>query len=70
MPNFDSRNTFVAAGLLSGLGLVAAGAAQAAEPGGRAADLSSNDEARGLADLDYIAVAGGPSPTRNDPAHP
>jgi hypothetical protein len=51
MPNFDSRKTFVAAGLLSGLGLVAAGATQAAEPGGRAPNLSSNDEARGLANL-------------------
>ncbi len=33
-------------------------------------DFSSNDAAWVLANLDYIAVPGGPSPTRNDPAHP
>jgi hypothetical protein len=70
MPNFDSRNAFVAAGILSGLGLMAAGGTHAAEPGGLAPDLSSNDAAWVLANLDYIAVPSGPSPTRNDPGHP
>jgi hypothetical protein len=70
MPNFDSRNAFVAAGILAGLGLVAAGGIHAAEPGGLAPDLSSNDAAWVLANPDYIAVPSGPSPTRNDPGHP
>jgi hypothetical protein len=70
MPNFESRNAFLAAGMLSGLGLMAAGAIHAAEPGGPPPDLSSNEAAWVLANLDYIAVPGGPSPTRNDPGHP
>jgi hypothetical protein len=64
MPNF------VAAGILSGLGLVAARAIQAAEPGDLGPDLSSNDAAWVLANLDYIVVPADHSPTRNDPGHP
>ncbi|HLK83910.1 MAG TPA: hypothetical protein VKT99_20800 [Xanthobacteraceae bacterium] len=70
MPNFDSRNAFLAAAIWSGLSLMAAGAIHAGEPGGSMPDFSSNDAAWVLANLDYIAVPGGPSPTRNDPAHP
>jgi hypothetical protein len=71
MPNFfDSRNAFPAAGILSGLSLIAAGAIHAAEPGGTTPDFSSNDAAWVLTNGDYIAVPGGPNPTRNDPAHP
>jgi hypothetical protein len=70
MPNFDSRNAFLAAGVLSGLSLMAAGAIHAAEGGGSMPDFSSNDAAWVLTNGDYIAVPGGPSPTRNDPAHP
>jgi hypothetical protein len=70
MPNFDSRNAFLAAGVLSGLSLMAAGAIHAGEAGGSMPDFASNDAAWVLANGDYIAVPGGPSPTRNDPAHP
>jgi hypothetical protein len=49
---------------------MAAGAIHAAEPGGLAPDLSSNDAAWVLVNPDYIAVPGDPSPTRNDPGHP
>ena len=70
MPNFDSRNALLAAGVLSGLSLMAAGAIHAGESGGRTPDFSSNEAAWVLTNGDYIAVPGGPSPTRNDPAHP
>ena len=70
MPNFDSRNAFLAAGVLCGLSFMAAGAIHAGEPGGTTPDFSSNDAAWVLTNGDYIAVPGGPGPTRNDPAHP
>jgi hypothetical protein len=70
MPIFDSRNALLAAGILLGPGLMAAGAIHAAESGGLAPDLSSDDAAWVLVNPDYIAVPGGPSPTRNDPGHP
>ena len=68
MPNVDSRNGFLAAGILCALGSLAAGALHAAEP--PPPDLSSGEAAWVLANFDYIAVPGGPSPTRNDPGHP
>jgi len=68
MPNFDSRNGFLAAGILSALGSLAAGAIHAAEP--LPPDLSSGEAAWVLVNFDYIAVPGGPGPTRNDSAHP
>jgi hypothetical protein len=70
MPNFNSRNAFLAAGVLSGLSFMAAGAIHAGEPGGLTPDFSSNDAAWVLTNGDYMPVPGGPSPTRNDPAHP
>jgi hypothetical protein len=70
MPICGSRNALLAAGILFGLGLMAAEAIDAAEPGGLAPDLSSNEAAWVLLNPDYIAVPGNPSPTRNDPGHP
>jgi hypothetical protein len=65
MPNLNSRKAILVAGILSGLVWAAA-----AEPSGLTPDLSSNNAAWVLANGDYIAIPGGPSPTQNDPAHP
>ncbi|SRR5579871_1691084 len=70
MPNFDSRNAFLAAGVLSTLVWAVAAPRGAAEQGRLAPDFSSDNAAWVLTNGDYIAVPGGPSPTRNDPAHP
>jgi hypothetical protein len=69
MPNFNSRNALLAAGILSGLGWLAAEPIHAGEKGGPTPDFSSNNAAWVLANTDYMPVPGGPSPTRNDPAH-
>jgi hypothetical protein len=70
MPNFDSRRAILAVGILSGLVWAAAGPMLAAQQGELTPDFSSDNAAWVLANGDYIAVPGGPSPTRNDPGHP
>jgi hypothetical protein len=69
MPKFNSRASLVAFGALAGLAFAAA-PRLAAEQGSSAPDLSSDDAAWVLANGDYIAVPGGPSPVHNDAAHP
>ena len=70
MPNFNARKAALVAGILFGLVWAAAGPVLAAGPGESAPDFSSNNAAWVLANSDYIPLPGGPSPTRNDPAHP
>jgi len=70
MPNFNARKAVLVAGILFGLVWAAAGPVLAAGPGESAPDFSSNNAAWVLANSDYIPLPGGPSPTRNDPAHP
>ncbi len=70
MPQFNSQKNLFAVGALSGLVWAAAGSILAAEQGGSTPDFSSNEAAWVLANLDYMPIPGGPSPTRNDPAHP
>src|SRR6202049_723307 len=72
MPRLGSGTTLLAGCAAAGLVFAAAAPKLAAEPGAPAPDFSSNDAAWVLAERngDYIPVAGGPSPTRNDPAYP
>jgi hypothetical protein len=72
MSNFNSQQRLLAVCALTGLVWAGAAPKLAAEQGASAPDFSSNDAAWVLADRDgdYIPVLGGPSPTRNDPAHP
>src|SRR4029077_7763439 len=72
MSNFNSQKRLLAVCALTGLAWAGAASMPAAEQGASAPDFSSNDAAWVLADRDgdYIPVPGGPSPTRNDPAHP
>jgi hypothetical protein len=70
MPNFNSRTAILAVGVLSALIWTTAKPMLAAEPHGTTPDFSSNDAAWVLTNGDYIAVPGGPGPTRNDPTHP
>jgi hypothetical protein len=69
MPVFNSRRSLIAVGALTGL-VWATAPKLAAEQGGLTPDFSSNDAAWVLANGDYIAIPGGPGPTRNDPTHP
>ena len=71
MRRFDPGSS-LAACALAGLVWTAASPKLAAEQGSLAPDFFSNDAAWILADRngDYIPIPGGPSPTRNDPAHP
>ena len=71
MRRFDPGSR-LAACALAGLVWTAASPRLAAEQGSLAPDFFSNDAAWILADRngDYIPIPGGPSPTRNDPAHP
>ena len=70
MPKFNSPGGLLAIGAVTGFVLAAAAPKLAAEQGGPVPDFSSNDAAWVLANGDYIPIPGGPSPTRNDPAHP
>jgi hypothetical protein len=70
MPGFNSREGLLAVGALCGLAWTAVGPSLAAEPGKPVPDFSSSEAAWVLTNGDFIAVPGGPSPTRNDPAHP
>jgi hypothetical protein len=69
MPRFTSTTSLLAVGVLTGLAWTATAPRLAAE-GGSAPDFSSNDVAWVLASTDYIPIPDGPTPTRNDPAHP
>ena len=71
MRRFDPGSS-LAACALAGLVWTAASPELAAEQGSLPPDFVSNDAAWILADRngDYIPIPGGPSPTRNDPAHP
>jgi hypothetical protein len=71
MRRFDPGSS-LAVCALAGLVWTAASPKLAAEQGALAPDFFSNDAAWILADRngDYIPIPGGPSPTRNDPAHP
>jgi hypothetical protein len=72
MPRLDLATRLVAVGAAAGLVVTAAASKLAAEAGPAPPDFSSNDAAWVLAERngDYIPIAGGPSPTRNDPAYP
>jgi hypothetical protein len=70
MPIFDSRKACLAAAALAGLSWLGAWSLPAAEHAGATPDFSSNNAAWVLANGDYVPVPNGPSPTRNDPAHP
>jgi len=72
MPRLGSATSLLAVGAVAGLVLAAAAPKLAAEQGVSPPDFSSNDAAWVLAERngDYIPVAGGPSPTRNDPVYP
>jgi hypothetical protein len=72
MPRFNSGASLLAVCALTGLVWAVAGPKLAAEQGVSAPNFSSNDAAWVLAERngDYIPIPGGPSPTRNDPAHP
>lgn len=66
---FTPKAKLLAAGVATGLAYAAStggGAAQQSTP----PDLSSNQAAWLTFDVEFKAVPGGPSPVRNDPAHP
>jgi hypothetical protein len=67
---FTSARVILAGGFLTGLVCAALTAAVAAQQNPAAPDLSSNQVAWIAINPDYVAVPGGPSPARNDPAHP
>jgi hypothetical protein len=70
MPRINSRRSLLAAGALTGLVCAAAAPKLTAEQGGLTPDFAADGAAWVLANGDHIAVPDGPSPTRNDPAHP
>jgi hypothetical protein len=70
MPYFNSRRSLLAIGAFTVFTLAASGPRLAAEEGASIPDFSSHDAAWVFGNTDYIAIAGEPSPTRNDPAHP
>jgi len=70
MPDFNSRTSLLAIGVLTALIWTASDPRLAAEQGASIPDFSSNDAAWVFGLGDYIAIPGEPSPTRNDAAHP
>ncbi len=70
MPDFNSRTSLLAIGVLTALIWTASDPRLAAEQGASIPDFSSNDAAWVFGLGDYIAIPRGPSPTRNDAAHP
>ncbi len=70
MPDFNSRKSLLAIGVLTALIWAASDPRLAAEQGASIPDFSSNDAAWVFGLGDYIAIPGEPSPTRNDAAHP
>jgi hypothetical protein len=70
MPDFNSRRSVLAIGVLTALIWSASDPRLAAEQGASSPDFSSNDAAWVFGLGDYIAIPGEPNPTRNNPAHP
>jgi hypothetical protein len=69
MRSLHSGGRLFVAGALTGLGLAALTSASA-QPGPRLPDFSSGQVGWIATNSDFIAVPGGPGPTRSDPAHP
>jgi hypothetical protein len=69
MPDFNSRMSLLAIGVLTAGIWTGSDARLAAEQGAPIPDFSSNDAAWVFGLGDYIAIPGEPSPTRNDPGH-
>jgi hypothetical protein len=69
MPDFNSRMSLLAIGVLTAGIWTGSDARLAAEQGASIPDFSSNDAAWVFGLGDYIAIPGEPSPTRNDPGH-
>ncbi len=69
MRRLHSGGKFLVSGVLTSLSLAALTAASA-QHGARVPDFSSGQVGWIATNPDFIAVPGGPSPTRSDPAHP
>jgi hypothetical protein len=69
MGSLRSRGELLAGGALIGFSLTALTAASA-QHSPRQPDFSSDQVSWIATNPDFIAVPGGPSPTRSDPAHP
>jgi hypothetical protein len=67
---FTSRARFLAGGVLTSLVYVALTAGTTAQQKASPPDFSSNQAGWLTFRGEFIAVSGGPSPLRNDPAHP
>jgi hypothetical protein len=70
MSTFTSRATFLAGGVLTSLVCVALTAGATAQQKASPPDFSSNQAGWLTFRGEFMAVSGGPSPLRNDPAHP
>jgi hypothetical protein len=70
MFTFASKAKFLAGGVLTGLVCVALTAETMAQQKASPPDFSSNQVGWLTFRGEFIAVSGGPSPLRNDPAHP
>jgi hypothetical protein len=68
--HFNSPRSLLAIAALTASIGIASLPRLAAEPGASIPDFSSHDTAWVFGTGDFIAIAGEPSPTRNDPAHP
>jgi hypothetical protein len=69
MPTF-ATGRLLAGAVLTGVALAALAAEAAAQQKAAVPDFSSNQVGWIATNPDFIAVPGGPSPTRSDPAHP
>jgi hypothetical protein len=69
MPTF-ATGKFLAGAVLTGVAVAALVAEAAAQQRAAVPDFSSNQVGWIATNPDFIAVPGGPSPTRSDPAHP
>jgi hypothetical protein len=70
MSTFKSRATFLAGGVLTSLVCVALTVGATAQQKASPPDFSSNQVGWLTFRGEFIAVSSGPSPLRNDPAHP
>jgi hypothetical protein len=70
MHTFATGGRLLSAAVLTGIALAALAAEAAAQPKAAVPDFSSNQVGWIATNPDFIAVPGGPSPTRSDPAHP
>ncbi len=69
MADFNSRTSFLALAASAAL-VLTCGPGLAAEQSASIPDFSANNAAWVFGLGDYLAIAGEPSPTRNDPSHP